>query len=93
MISDTDAEEQTGGAKGSVSGNKEDDEKAAERARVRPALTKSELATRFSQHVVWGRHGVEWMFRDNEWPFIMMFDEALCKKLFQHDVGAAAAIH
>lgn len=43
VISDTEAEEQTGGAKGSVSGMEEDE--AAERARVRFALTIIDLAT------------------------------------------------
>lgn len=59
VISDTEVEEKTGGAEGSISGVEEDDEKAAKRAKVRPALTISDLATRLNQHVASGRHGVE----------------------------------
>lgn len=92
MISDTEAEEQTGGGEESVSGVEEDDEKAAERARVLPGLTISEFATGFSQHFAFAWHGVEWMFGVNEWPAIMKFYEALRKHLFQRDVGVTAAV-
>lgn len=92
VISDTEEEKQTGGAEGSVSGVEEDDEEAAERAKIRPALSISDLARRFSKHVAAGRHGFEWMFRDNEWPAIMKFYEELRKHLFQRDAGVAAVV-
>lgn len=92
VISDTEAEEQTCGAVVSVSGVEEDNVEAAKKAKVRPALTISDLATRFSQHVASGRHGMKWMFGENECPAIMEFYEALFNNIFQRDVVVPAAV-
>lgn len=70
----------------------EENDKEAAESQGRPALVISDLATRFSQHLAAGRHGVEWIFCDNEWPAILKFHEALRKHLFQRDGGASAAI-
>lgn len=51
----------------------ENDEEATERARVRPALTISDMATRFNKHVASGRHGVELRFGENEWPVFLSY--------------------